>query len=543
MSKQGGVTLNDIERLVEQNRRLTDEVKKRLDQLAAINSVATLVSQSLDLELALEASLAAVMDVINVEATGISMIDEQGRELVLVAQRGWKRDFVEMGMRMPMGHGLAWHAIEHDELVVTGDVSNDERIKYPAFQEEGIKAQALAPMHARGRIIGILSAMSYSPYEFSKDELDVLSAIASQIGIALDNARLMSDAINNRNRLQSILDSTADAILSVDENYCLSSINDAAEAMFSLIEAQHLNRTLAELGLPEEIERGLREAAQRKTYSPLVFDMAYERKEKLVLSCAISPVLNERRKPDGWVVVMRDVTYKREVESIKDQVIRTAAHDLRDPLSLISGALDMLQAVTESPTERQESLLELALKGVDRMARLVEDLLNIERIEMGFKVKDKVNMGSLLTQVVDEYRSAAEEKSLSLITHVPTELPVLSGSKLWLERAVANYLSNAIKYSPEGGTIQARLRVEDKEMFLEVEDEGPGIPLEAQRQLFERFYRVKRRGHEGGNGTGLGLAIAKRVVEQHGGRVYVRSQPNKGSLFGFVLPMKKSKKK
>jgi predicted transcriptional regulator len=92
------VTLNDIERLVEQNRRLTDEVKKRLDQLAAINKVATLVSQALDLELALEASLAAVMDVINVEATGISLIDEGERELVLLAQRGWKRDFVKMGM-------------------------------------------------------------------------------------------------------------------------------------------------------------------------------------------------------------------------------------------------------------------------------------------------------------------------------------------------------------------------------------------------------------------------------------------------------------
>src|SRR5574341_503476 len=188
-STRSDASLADFDRLMEQNRRLTDEVKRRIDQLAAINSVATIVSQSLDLDRTFDAALEAVLNVIGVEASGISLIDEASNELVLRAQRGWKRDFVKMGMRMSAGHGLAWYAINRDEVVVTGDVAADKRIEYQAFQEEGVKAQALAPMHARGQVIGILSALSYTPYEFRPEELTVLGAIADQIGVALDNAR------------------------------------------------------------------------------------------------------------------------------------------------------------------------------------------------------------------------------------------------------------------------------------------------------------------------------------------------------------------
>ncbi|MCC6906095.1 MAG: GAF domain-containing protein, partial [Anaerolineae bacterium] len=148
--------LTDYERLMEQNRHLKSEVRRRMEHLSAVNSVASMVNQSLDLDLTLETVLAAVLDVINVEAAGISLIDLHNGDLVLRAQRGWKRDFVKMGMRMQHGVGLAWQAIEQNEIIVTGEVSHDPRIKFPAFQEEGIQAQVLVPMHSRGRVIGIL---------------------------------------------------------------------------------------------------------------------------------------------------------------------------------------------------------------------------------------------------------------------------------------------------------------------------------------------------------------------------------------------------
>src|SRR5512142_2241789 len=136
-------------------RDLAEELKRQTGQLAAINSVTTAVSQSLDLRITLETALDAVLSVIPVEASGISMIDDAAGELVLRAQRGWIKDFVTIPMRIQMGTGMSWHVIANDEILITGDVSNDPRLAVPAFSEEKVQAMVMAPMHARGRVVGI----------------------------------------------------------------------------------------------------------------------------------------------------------------------------------------------------------------------------------------------------------------------------------------------------------------------------------------------------------------------------------------------------
>src|SRR5690606_3398493 len=138
--------------------------------LAAINRVASVVSQSLDLETTLQTALDAVLEVIPVEAAGISLVDEAAGERVLQAQQGWKGDFVSEPMRVPLGTGFSGQAVARDEVISTGDVSDDPRLAVPAFAEEGVQAMALVPMHARGRVVGILSVMSHHPYEFDEDD-------------------------------------------------------------------------------------------------------------------------------------------------------------------------------------------------------------------------------------------------------------------------------------------------------------------------------------------------------------------------------------
>ncbi len=536
--KQNEKVHDDLERLMDQNRRLTDEVKRRIDQLAAINSVATVVGQSLDLDVTLATALGTVLDVIDNEAAGISLIDEESQDLVLRAQHGWKRDFVEMGMRMPKGHGLAWYAIEHDEVVVTGDVSQDERIKHQAFQEEGIQAQALAPMHARGRVIGILSALSYEGYTYSDEELTVLSAIADQVGMALDNARLFSDVVRSESRLRAVLDSTADAIVTIDLEGRVAMVNDAAETLCGVTAEEALGLPLEKTPLPPALVSGLSEARGRGDAAPLVFDITLETASgKRVLSCAISPVLDTEDSAQGWVAVARDITHIREVEAMKSQVIRTAAHDLKNPLSQTKSAIDILATAFEEPNQTQARMIELARGGVERMQRLIEGLLNIEHIEAGLALQEDVQLDRVLRRVVDEQGPHAEASGIALTVEIAEDLPSLRGSVMWLERAVSNYLTNAIKHSGGGSSIQARAWAEKGQVFLEIEDEGPGIPLEAQGRLFERFYRVPNAEDESSaRGSGLGLTIVKLVIEQHGGRVYVRSRSGQGSVFGFAVP-------
>ena len=212
--------------------QLLEEVKRQTGQLSAIHTVTTAVSQTLDLNVTLQTALEAVLSVIPVDASGISMVDEVAGELVLRAQRGWKNDFVTEPMRIKLGQGLSGRAVTNDEVVITGDLTNDPRLYVPEILAEQIQAQVLAPMHARGKVVGILSVMSYKPYTFDETEIAVIRAIADQVGIALDNARLYESVREQQSRLEAVLESTADAIVAADHNGNINLINHAAEILY-----------------------------------------------------------------------------------------------------------------------------------------------------------------------------------------------------------------------------------------------------------------------------------------------------------------------
>jgi len=152
---------HDTDNLIYRNQLLSQEIRRRVDQLAAINTVAAAVSQSLDLEATMQTALEAVLNVIQVDSAGISLVNEAAGELVLRAQRGWKYDFVSQPMRIPLDKGMSGLVVHNDEVLVTGEVSNDPRLAVPEFAYEGIQAMALAPMHARGRVVGLLSVMNH----------------------------------------------------------------------------------------------------------------------------------------------------------------------------------------------------------------------------------------------------------------------------------------------------------------------------------------------------------------------------------------------
>ncbi|MBZ0288468.1 MAG: GAF domain-containing protein, partial [Anaerolineae bacterium] len=176
--------MQDIQSLLLQNRLLTEEVKRRIDQLAAINTVAATVSQSLDLNRTLKTALQAVLDVVGAEAGGISLIDERKAEVVLRAQQGWLHDFVTTPMRIPLGKGMSGRVIDSNDVVLDNNLDGTEELAVPSFLEEHFRSIAMAPMHARGKIIGILSIMSKKANAFDPEMVTVLKAIADTVGVA-----------------------------------------------------------------------------------------------------------------------------------------------------------------------------------------------------------------------------------------------------------------------------------------------------------------------------------------------------------------------
>ncbi len=542
MTESKGVKSKGRERAVRQ-RKLADELKRQTGQLKAINNVITAASESQDLKQTLQAALDAALSVVPIEASGISLVDEQADELVMVAQRGWKYDFVTRPMRVKLGEGLSGLAIKTGDVVITGDLSGDPRLAVPAFIREQAKAMVLVPMRARGRVVGVLSVLSHKPYSFDTDEINALRVIGDQVGLAIENARLYESVKEQQSRLEAVLHSTADAIIATDNLGNINLVNQAAERLFELDADHILGLPLRSAPLPPQLRDHLREAMNREDpASGQLFEVVLE--SGRCLSAVVSPVYSQapldRDLADGWVAVFQDITHLKEAERARLQFIQTAAHDLRNPLGVTLSALTMLTKGWDSPSPTEQEIFRIAMTGLNRMQDLIDDLLNLENISSGLDVRhDPINVPEMLESCAIDVGPVLQRKEQNLKLAVDLSMPTFFGDERWLNRALMNLLTNAHKYTQVGSTITIRAEARGSDLTIQVEDDGPGIPLEAQARLFERFYRV-RRGDEKIPGTGLGLAMVKSVVEQHGGKVFVRSEPGHGSIFGMIMPITES---
>lgn len=537
------ITTNEEPPATAREQALSQEVKRQTDQLQAINNVITAASRSEDVQHTLHAALEAALSIIPLEASGISLIDRAAGELVMCAQRGWKYDFTSTPMRIKLGTGLSGQAVMSGEVVISDDVTHDPRLVVPAFAEEQIKAQALVPMRARGSVIGVLSVMSRSPYNFSESEIKTLQVIADQVGLALDNARLYESMRVEQSRLQAVLDSTADAIIATDDAGRINLVNHAAEKLFSLRAEMIMGRPLRESPLlPFDLAQI--EAAMRRDESASLQTRMIEARlpNERYLFGFVSPVYSpqhtqtDENPRDAWVAVFQDVTHLKAAELARILFIQMAAHELRTPIAITLSAVNLLRGSIKEPSARDLEIYDIALRGINRMQDLVDDLLDLERLESGVDFRhEPVNVPDLVERCVTDMAPVLERKSQPLQLAVDLSAPAILGDERWLYRALINLLSNAHKYTPSGTLVTVRVGVEGDELLIEVEDGGPGVPLDALPHLFKRFYRAHA-NDPAVQGTGLGLSIVKSVAERHNGRAYAHSD-SRGSLFGVALPV------
>jgi signal transduction histidine kinase len=233
---------------------------------------------------------------------------------------------------------------------------------------------------------------------------------------------------------------------------------------------------------------------------------------------------------------MQDITQFKEIEKLQADIVLTASHELRNPINLTMGALELLERTLDTLTESQRDALDLVKLGIERTKSLLEDLLDLERIKrrVGWVMK-RCDCAEVARTTWSAFRLQAENRAVSLELHLPdTVLPVWGDARL-LDRMMSNLVGNALKYTPKGGRVTMEARAEADQVILEVSDTGQGIPLEAQSRIFERFYRLPNQP-DAVKGTGLGLTIVKSIVDRHGGRVWVTSQPGCGSTFTVSLP-------
>jgi len=240
----------------------------------------------------------------------------------------------------------------------------------------------------------------------------------------------------------------------------------------------------------------------------------------------------------GYVVVMHDITQVRDLSRFKDEMLRVASHDLRSPLALVSGYADMVLMDTPDEASPVHFYIDTIKQQVQKMSNLVDDILRVERIRTSpLELREQTEMLSLIKLVIVNSRPLAHARSIQLATDIQLDgAPQLVADPVLIRQSMENLVSNAIKYTAEGGTILVIAYYDDKRFHFVVEDTGMGIPEDALQFVFESFYRVQSHKNKA-KGSGLGLSLVKNIIQRHEGDVWVTSEENVGSRFGFWLPI------
>ena len=384
----------------------------------------------------------------------------------------------------------------------------------------------MVPMVGRLDLLGVFILAHEHPGYFSAEHQLLLQAIASQASIAVENARLYASLIQEEQKLTAVLDHAADAILMFDAEKGLALVNPAARKLFADFELS-IGQCLPDHPGYDPLLRLLDQTKGTSTS----LSKEIEWPDRRVFSASVTSV-QER----GWVVVLHDVTHFNKLERVKNEFIASASHDLRNPITAITG-FGRLIKVAGPLNQQQLDFVQRIQNSAESMWKLVENMLDLTKTDLGVEYKrETLDIALLIAELVDEFRPHAEARSQTL-TFETTETNLnVQGDAVKLRQALRNLMENAIKYTPAEGRITLTLEKEIDKVWVSIQDSGYGIPAADLPFIFDRFYRARSNDTNSIEGNGLGLAIVKSIIERHGGQVKVESQPGMGSCFRFSLP-------
>jgi NtrC-family two-component system sensor histidine kinase KinB len=373
----------------------------------------------------------------------------------------------------------------------------------------------------------------------SRDEIGQLSEAFNAMAASLREFRRTDQAklLRTERSIQQALNSLPDVIAVLDPDGMVEVSTEAARESFGLKPATRL-QDLPHSWLTDLFEQALRADRPAGSREKSGVVQHFVRGEERFFHPEAIPIMDSDRQPAGVVLVLSDVTRQRHQDEMKSGVISTVSHQLKTPLTSVRMALHLLlEEKVGILTEKQAELLVAAREEADRLDRILEELLDIGRIESG-KVPMElrpVPSKAVLSEAVEPYRNAARDGGVSMTIDLPDNLPRVWVDPAQIAHVFANLLSNALKYTLPGGTIAISAEEEGEFVRFRVSDTGAGIPEKYQPRIFEQFFRVPEQGP--GTGVGLGLAIVKDIVQAHGGTVGVESREGTGSTFHFSLRM------
>ena len=495
------------------------------EKLSLLNQISDELNKDLNPDKMLRRVLNLTVAYLNATTGSVMLFDNENRvSAYILQQEDLSADAADKIVGTVLTEGFAGWVLNRGEGGVIYNTHEDERWVVYDDQPYDVRSVIATPLRRHQRVIGVLTLVHDELDRFQDADLPLLNAIAGQAAIALENARLFRQTEQERIKLSAIINGTQDAVLVTTGNNVTVLLNPAAEEL---------------LGLDEKNVHGI----------PLV--ELTDNVELINLLSPTSPSSGEISLPDGrtmWgtvteiadmgrVTVLRDISAFKALDKMKRDFVTAFTHDLRTPLATVKGYIELMRM--DGPlTDRQKEDLEGVSKAANLMKSLIEDLLELSRLERLEQLRlEDIELERIIQTSINAMKPLADSRNIALDLYKEQQSDAtIEGNSVLLTRAISNLLDNAIKYTQTGGHVQIKMARNNGQALVSVIDNGPGIKGRDLPRVFEKFFRA-RSELDDVPGTGLGLAIVKTIAEQHHGQVWVESDPNSGSAFTLSLPV------
>lgn len=541
------------------------EQKQHERELEAIATIATALRSALTHTEMLSLILDPILELLQIDGATLNVYHPATEELVVELARGEWANLI--GLRMPAAKGVANYVLTTGNTYVSNDVRGDGMLYYPEATGP-LKAVACVPLLAQTQIVGVLwvgrtdemtadtvrpllaisdiaanalhRASLFEQLQSSNAELMRLTAdlenLVKQRTAALEQA--LTQASEARDKIDAILQSIADGVIVTDLENKVVLVNPAAEQILGFKLEAMLGQEIG-TGIKDDRLRQIVRGTLNQYINGYEIDIELEdpRDGRQRTMRAHTSLVDERQgRPLGTVTIIQDVTAMREVDRMKTEFLTTAAHEFRTPLTSVLGFSEILLTRDLDEARRKRYLQMINQKATD-LAGIVKDLLDVARLEAGRGMEIKAESIDIVPLITDTLLSFSEtQEQHQFDSSNLGDLPAVQADRSRLVQVIENLISNAIKYSPDGGIVTVFGRVVGDFVEIGVRDTGIGMTADQQEHLFEKFYRADT-SNTTISGTGLGLTICKLIVELHRGKIWVESEPGQGSTVYFTIPI------
>jgi PAS domain S-box-containing protein len=539
-----------------ENARLYEETRQRANELEIVHQVSSAIATVVDIDRLIEQTTEFIASRIYPDVFGFVLLDPAtGLFMPHSSYHGLPPGGTETSV--PLQESVTGRVVQTGEAVLVPDV-RQEPLYFSIVSET--RSEIAVPLHCNGQVIGAINVESRESNAFSEADMRFLKTLAGQVATAIERAQLyenleeqaadLAEEVRDRtaelqwerDRMLTILESAGEGILFTDCDETILYINPAMERQTGYSREECLGKTpriWRSEKTPEAVIKEMWETTLRG--QRWQGEIISRRKDGSTFdaSVTVTPLYDSAGELTGYVSVQADISRLKEVDRLKSKFIANVSHELRTPLTNIRMYVSLLE---RGKMARWEHYLAVIQQETDRLTRLIQDLLDLSRLEARAPQPElgPIDVALLVEEVVHLFQARAERKRITMMRQIESDLPPVLAEKSELQQVLNNLVANALAYTPPDGTVKIEAKLDelngDEVIRLRVSDNGPGIGEEEHSRLFERFYRgsAALRGKE--PGTGLGLSICKEIIDNYGGTIEAGASEDGGAQFTVWWP-------